>query len=193
VLSDFQRYQGASGGDTPVEKFEFALLLAANDRYDQAESVMQKLQQSDPDRITYRLALAEIQRGARQTDEALAVYRDTLDLYPDDMAVVLPYATTLMDSGREEDAYQVLSDTTANHQENARAFKLLAQAAGATGHTVQTHTAMSQYYFLNGFTNQAIEQLKLAEKQPGLNNYLTARIQARITQLETLLEAEKLE
>jgi predicted Zn-dependent protease len=193
VLSDFQRYQGASGGDTPVEKFEFALLLAANGRYDQAESVMQKLQQSDPDRITYRLALAEIQRGARQTDKALAVYRNTLDLYPDDMAVVLPYATTLMDSGREEDAYQLLSDATANHQENARAFKLLAQAAGATGHTVQTHTAMSQYYFLNGFTNQAIEQLKLAEKQPGLNNYLTARIQARITQLETLLEAEKLE
>ena len=193
VLSDFQRYQSASGGDNPVEKFEFALLLAANDRYDQAESVMQKLQQSDPDRITYRLALAEIQHGARQTDKALAVYRNTLDLYPDDMAVVLPYATTLMDSGREEDAYQVLSDTTANHQENARAFKLLAQAAGATGHTVQTHTAMSQYYFLNGFTNQAIEQLKLAEKQPGLNNYLTARIQARITQLETLLEAEKLE
>jgi predicted Zn-dependent protease len=109
------------------------------------------------------------------------------------MAVALPYATALMDLGREEEAYQLLSDVTTSHHENAKAYKLLAQAAGATGHKVQTHTAMSQYYFLNGFTNQAIEQLKLAEKQPGLNDYLTARIQARITDLEALLEAEKLE
>ena len=109
------------------------------------------------------------------------------------MAAALPYATTLMDAGQEENAYRLLSDTTANHEENASAFKLLAQAAGATGHNVQTHTAMSQYYFLNGFTEQAIEQLKLAEKQPELNDYLTARIQARITQLETLLASEKLE
>lgn len=193
VLSDFQRYQGTNGGDTPVEKYEFALLLAANGRYEQAESVMQKLQKSDPDRITYRLALAEIQRGDKQTDKALATYREALALYTDDMAIALPYATTLMDAGREEDAYQLLSEITNVHQENAKAFKLLAQAAGATGHKVQTHTAMSQYYFLNGFTNQAIEQLRLAEKQPDLSNYLIARIQARITQLETLLEAEKLE
>jgi predicted Zn-dependent protease len=154
---------------------------------------MQKLQKTDPDRITYRLALADILRGGKQTDNALAVYKDTLNLYPDNIAVALPYASTLMDVGHEEDAYRLLSDTTANHQENAKAFKLLAQAAGATGHNVQTHTAMSQYYFLNGFTEQAIEQLKLAEKQPELNDYLTARIQARITQLETLLASEKLE
>jgi predicted Zn-dependent protease len=193
VLADFQRYQGTSGGDTPVEKYEFALLLAANDRFGQAESVMQQLQKSDPDRITYRLALADILRRGNQSGKALAVYKDALNLYPDNLAIALPYATTLMDAGREEDAYRLLTDTTANHQENAKAFKLLAQAAAATGHNVQTHTAMSQYYFLNGFTNQSIEQLKLAVKQPEVNDYLTARIEARITQLETLLEAEKLE
>jgi len=193
VLADFQRYQGESGGDTPAEKYEFALLLAANEKFTQAETVMQKLQKADPDRITYRLALADILRSGKQTGKALGVYKDTLTLYPDNMAAALPYATTLMDVGREEDAYRLLSDITADHQENAKAFKLLAQAAGATGHNVQTHTAMSQYYFLNGFTEQAIEQLKLAEKQPELNDYLTARIQARISQLETLLESEKLE
>ena len=56
---------------------------------------------------------------------------------------------------------------------------------------MQTHTAMSEYYFLNGYTNQAIEQLKLAEKSPGLSSYQTARLQARIANLEALLDAEK--
>jgi predicted Zn-dependent protease len=193
VLADFQRYQGESGGSTPAEKYEFALLLAANGKFAQAESVMQKLQKADPDRIAYQLALADILRGNKQPDKALAVYKDALALYPDNMAIALPYATTLMDSGQEEDAYNLLSDITGNHQNNAKAYKLLAQAAGATGHKVQTHLAMSQYYFLNGFTNQAIEQLKIAEKQPELNDYMTARIQARVTQLETILAAEKLE
>jgi predicted Zn-dependent protease len=50
---------------------------------------------------------------------------------------------------------------------------------------------MSQYYFLNGYTNQAIEQLKLAERSPSLNSYQTARIQARIANLEALLKAER--
>jgi predicted Zn-dependent protease len=49
---------------------------------------------------------------------------------------------------------------------------------------------MSQYYFLNGFTNQAIEQLKLAAKTPGVTDYQTARIQARIQALEELLETK---
>ena len=52
---------------------------------------------------------------------------------------------------------------------------------------------MAQYYFLNGYTNQAIEQLKLAEKSPTLSSYQIARIQARITNLEELLDLEKLE
>ena len=52
---------------------------------------------------------------------------------------------------------------------------------------------MAQYYFLNDYTHQAIEQLKLAEKSPRLTHYQIARIQARITDLEALLELEKLE
>jgi predicted Zn-dependent protease len=52
---------------------------------------------------------------------------------------------------------------------------------------------MAQYYFLNGYTDQAIEQLKLAEKSPTLSGYQIERIQARITDLEAQLELEKSE
>jgi len=191
VLADVRRYEGNSGGKSAVEQYEFALLLSKNEQHSEALPIMQKLQRNDPDRITYRLALARILRASGQEREALDVYKDSLNLYPGETTVILPYTTTLMAVGETDRAYNLLTEITSNNPSDPQIYKLLAQAAGATSHPVQTHTAMSQYYFLNGYTNQAIEQLKLAEKSPGLSSYQTARIQARIGNLEALLEAEK--
>jgi len=191
VLSDFQRYQGESGGKSAVDQYEFALLLSVNEKHGEALKIMKKLQASDPDRITYRLALARIMRAANQLESALNVYADTLDLYPGEMTVILPYGTTLLAAGQSGKAYTLLTNISNKQATNPQVYKLLAQAAGATDHPEQTHTAMSQYYYLNGYTNQAIEQLKLAQKSPGLSSYETARIQARISDLELLLKAEK--
>jgi predicted Zn-dependent protease len=191
VLADVRRYEGKSGGKSPVEQYEFALLLSKNEQHSEALPIMQKLQKNDPDRITYRLALTRILRATKQEREALDIYEDTLELYPGELTVILPYATTLMAAGDADKAYSLLSEITSDNQADPKIYKLLAQAAGATSHPIQTHTAMSRYYFLNGYTNQAIEQLKLAEKSPGLSSYQTARIQAGIANLEALLEAEK--
>lgn len=191
VLADVRRYEGKSGGKSPVEQYEFALLLSINEQHDEALPIIQKLQKSDPDRIAYRLSLGKILRAAKQEREALDIYKDTLDLYPGEAMVILPYATTLMATGNTEKAYTLLTDITSNNEVDPQIYKLLAQAAGATDRPVQTHTAMSQYYFMNGYTKQAIEQLKLAEKSPSLSAYQTERIQARIASMEAILDAEQ--
>ena len=191
VLADTLRYEGKAAGKTATEQYEFALLLAKNEKYNEALPIMQKLQKSDPDRITYRLALGRILIAAKQTQEALDLYKNTLGLYPGEIMLIEPYATTLMAAGKSDKAYTLLSDISNNNDPEPQIYKLLAQAAGATNHKVQTHTAMSQYYFLNGYTNQAIEQLKLAERSPALSSYQSARIQARIASMEALLRAER--
>ena len=193
VLADTRRYEGKTGGKTPVERYEFALLLAKNEKYNEALPIMQKLHKNDPDRITYRLALGQILNDAGQQQEALDIYKNTLDLYPGEIMLIQPYATTLMATGKSDKAYALLTEISNNNDADPQIYKLLAQAAGATNHQVQTHTAMSQYYFMNGYTNQAIEQLKLAEKSPSLSSYQTARIQARIANLEAILKAERQE
>ena len=194
VLADIQRYKGKSGGKSAVEQYEFALLLSNSENYAAALEVMERIHNSDPDRIAYRLALGRIMVADKQYSLALQVYADSLELYPGEITIVLPYATTLLTSGQALEAYTLLTVMTTNqNSSNPQLYKLLAQAAGATGHKVQTHTAMAQYYYLNGYTKQAIEQLKLAEKSPQLSSYEIARIQARITDLEELLELEKLE
>ena len=190
VLADHQRYRGESGGDSAADRYEYALLLAANERYGEARKIIQQLHDSDPDRITYRLALARILGAEKQFGKAQDIYRSTLDLYPGNLVVILPYASTMMTAGQADEAYQLLVDVSRKNLNSPQVFKMLAQAAGTSEHPLQTHAAMSQYYFLNGFTNQAIEQLKLAAKTPGVTDYQTARIQARIKALEELLETK---
>jgi len=193
VLADIFRYKGEDGGDTPVERYEFALLLADNNKLENAYKVIEQLHKNDPDRMSYRLVLANILHLDKQHKRALDIYASSLELFPDSLTVILPYATTLLSAGQEETAYQLLAASSDRHPFNPEVYKLLGQAAAATNRKIQTHTATSQYYLLNGYTNQAIEQLKLAAKQPGLSNYQSARLQAGILNLETLQHTEKLE
>jgi predicted Zn-dependent protease len=193
VLTDVRRYKGNAGGDTPVERYEFAQLLAANNKLEEARGVIEKLYKSDPDRIAYRLALASILQQSKQFEPALEMYASSLALYPDSLMVILPYATTLLSAGQPGTAFKLLATGSNKHPSNPELYKLLAQAAGASGKDIQTHTAMSQYYFLNGYTKQAIEQLKLAEKQKSISDYEAASLQAGIKNLQSVLEAEKLE
>ncbi len=193
VLADFQRYHGTSGGDTPAERYEYALLLAENEKYPEAIRVMDALLHADPDRLAYRLAQADIYQRNRQYREALSVYKSTNALYPGELAVVLPYASTLLASNQADAAYALLLDISNAGAENPQLYKMLALAAGTSGNMAQSHTAMSQYYYLNGFTDKAIEQLQLAAKIKGLSDYLATRIQARLSQLQELRKTEKLE
>jgi predicted Zn-dependent protease len=193
VLADYQRYHGMSGGDTAVERYEYALLLAANEQYQAAIKVMDALQKSDPDRLAYRLALADIHQRAREYDAALQIYQSTNTLYPGELAVVIPYANSLLANNQADAAYALLLSASNTSTENPQLYKLLAQAAGASNNMAQTHTAMSQYYYLNGYTDTAIEQLQLAARTSGLSDYQATRIQARLTQLLELRKAEELE
>jgi predicted Zn-dependent protease len=191
VLSDYQRYHGAEGGDTAAERYEYALLLSANEHYPEAVKVMTALQRADPDRLAYRLALGAIYQRAHEYQQALTVYKSANNLFPGETALVLPYATTLMATGAADTAYQLLLDASNTQPDEPQIYKLLAQAAGDTGNSAQTHTALSQYFYLTGFTDKAIEQLQLAAKTKDLSDYQATRIQARLTQLQTVRKSEE--
>jgi predicted Zn-dependent protease len=48
------------------------------------------------------------------------------------------------------------------------------------------HEEMAEYYFLNGQTHEAVEQLTLASKTPNMDFYQSSRIEARLQQLKTI-------
>jgi predicted Zn-dependent protease len=197
VIDDFSQYRKRGEQAEPWKRYEYALLLASTNEYREALQILQSLHRKDPDRIAYRLALAEVYRKAREPAKALALYKDSLELYPGSLELMVPYASTLLAGDRPQDAYLLLrdsytlSDISNEKYNDPHIYKLLAQAAEAMGRNAQMHGAMSQYYFLNGYTRQAIQQLQLAAREPGLTDYESARIQARLGELKTLLKEEE--
>jgi predicted Zn-dependent protease len=193
VLADFQRYHGNDGGKSAAERYEYALLLEANEKYQQAMNVIDGLLHSDPDRLAYRLAKADIFGHMRRYGDAISIYKATNQLFPGELAVLLPYASTLLANNQPEAAYHLLLDASSSNTESPQLNKLLAQAAGTSNKPAQAHTALSRYYYLNGFTDKAIEQMQLAARTHGLSDYQATRIQARLNQLRELRKSEKAE
>jgi predicted Zn-dependent protease len=191
VLEDFQRYLDKSDNAEPYKQYEYALLLSAVGKTGEAVRILEKLHRNDPDRIAYRLALANVDERGGNYSQALKIYKDSLDLYPGNLTFLLPYASTLIVANEAPLAYKLASDIRKDQYSNPLVYKLLAQAAEATRRKVEMHEAMSQYYFLNGFTRDAIQQLELANHEPGLSDYESARIEARQKELEAIFEEEK--
>lgn len=190
VIEDFQRYRDKSEDARVSRRYEYALLLGATGQPGQALEILEALHREDPDRIIYRLDIARLRAASGQYEEALQLYKDSLSLYPDNLTILLPYTQTLLVAGKAPEAYRILSDISKKNYDSPQIYKLLAQAADATGRKVESHGAMSRYYNLNGDTKQAIQQLKLASREPQVTDYEAARIQARLEELEVLLEEE---
>jgi predicted Zn-dependent protease len=191
VLEDLQRYSDTSGNAPVYKQYEYALLLSAADRTGEAAKILERLHRNDPDRIAYRLALANVYEHGGNFTRALKIYTDSLDLYPDNLTFLLPYATDLIAVNQASRAYKLASDISKNQYNNPLVYKVLAQASEATGRTVEMHEAMSEYYYLNGYTRDAIQQLELAAREPGLSDYDSARIEARQKELKAIFEEEK--
>jgi predicted Zn-dependent protease len=197
VIDDYRQYRKRGEKADPWKQYEFALLLAATGDKREAVGILKTLHGKDPDRIAYRLALADMYRKTGEAAKALKLYEDSLELYPGSLELMVPYAATLLANDRASDAYQLLrdsytiSDISNEKYNDPHIYKLLAQAAEATGRNAQMHGAMSQYYFLNGFTRQAVQQLQLASRESGLTDYENARIQARLKELKNLLGEEE--
>lgn len=193
VLTDFQRYHGKSGGVTAAERYEYGLLLLTGEQFGEAADVLDKLHRGDPDRLAYRLALADVHYRAEDYPRSVELFKSTQALYPGEPAVMQPYARALLAAGRESEAYQLLMNIDDSSTDDPQLFKLQAEAAGKTGHKAQMYTAQSQFYYLNGFTAKAVEQMELANKTAGLTDYQAARIQARLSRLKELLKEEGLQ
>ena len=178
---------------TLEERYELALLLGVNEQYPHALTIMEQLHKQDPDRLAYRLALADLLQKTGQTKRARELYQASLELYPGELAIVLPYATMLISEKEYQLAMDRLNDAAVSYPDEPAVFKLLSQATGQSGQTARTHMAMAQYFYLNGYAKKALEQIRLAGDISGLSDYQAARIQAQRKQLEDQIKQQELE
>lgn len=187
MLTDYRRRQGKLAEH---ERYGMALALRETGDLKQAGSVMAQLLKENPDRLTYLLNLANIELDSKQTDPALARYREALDYYPGNATVIQFYALALLQLDRPGEAYEILQRVLQEDPREPELYRLYAEAAGNIGRRWESHEATAEYYYLNGDTRAAIDQLSLALKNPDLSYYDNARISARLKAFKDELAME---
>ncbi len=171
--------------------YGYALALTGVGKYEKARKELMPLIEKDNNNSSYLLALAEIEVAARSYKESFKVYEGLNSLYPNYKPVVMSYAKALLQVNRTKEAKALLLDYGIKYGTDRNYYELLAEAEGRDGAIVEAHLALSEFHYLSGETERALEQLRIAEKAGHLDYYHRERLEYRREQIEKELEIEK--
>ena len=165
-----------------------ALAMARLGREHDARAVLERLVESHPDNMTFRAGLAGNAARTGDLSQALALYSEGLDLYPDDKGLVRGHAAALIEAGRPGGALELIDGYGQLHAIDTEMYRLRADAHGRLGRTLESRADLAEHYYLSGRLEQAIHQLRLAIREEkrgkGRDFYRIARVEARLEELQ---------
>ena len=91
---------------------------------------------------------------------------------------------------RPDAAREVVREYSFGRSTQPRYFKLLAEAEERTGSIVESHIALSEYYFKLGRPILAKQQLELARRGNTADYYQRERIEARMEEINEFIAEE---
>ena len=174
-----------------ASQYGFGLALLAASRLDQAQAVFQDLAGHRPEQPQFVNALAKSKLEAGRTREALALYSEAMDYFPDNRAIMLDYTKALLKTKHYDRARSLLRDYSRSHPPTAEIYQLLAEATGNLGKKAEAHRYLAEYYYAIGQTESAITQTEIGIKAAKGNFYLTAILEERLKRYKTEKEEEE--
>lgn len=174
-------------------KYGYALALLRDNKTKEAQPILTKLVQQDPNRIMFKTALAKLELEQGNVSTAVKTYKKALQLNPNNYPLTLFLAEALLHNGDAKQSVAIIRDQLRSKPNTPQLYELLARAEGELARTegkpgslAAAHRALAEYFFLVGHTFAAIEQLKIAKKTTNLDEYQRLKIEARLKQLQTV-------
>ena len=134
---------------------------------------------------------ANVKIKAGKITEALKVYRTALNIYPQHRALIHGYATALLQNKQAETALAFINKQLQVTRDDIHLYELQAQSYSALGENMLQHHAQAEVYLRQGHRDAAIEQLKIALRSDNGNFYQVSSVEARLKQLQAMVEAER--
>jgi predicted Zn-dependent protease len=183
-------------GNSPnsiATRYGYSLALAAQGDYTQSRIVLQSLIEQDNDRLSYQLALANLEIAVGRLPAAIAIYNNNQKLYPDDQALTLNQVSALLKANLPKDAVKLLQTQLELGTPSRALYKLLSQAKAALGEKSQSHSWLAEYYYSSGRLELAADQLRIAADFSKRDEYQLAKISSRLREFEMTLAKMGLE
>ena len=183
-------YHNAQSADLPSNDGELygrSLALMRSDAPEQAIPILQDLLARRPDVTLYHAALGQAFLASGRIDAARMTLEKAISLFPRSVPVTMRHAEALMRDGDPKQAHIVLLDLFNNVPPTPEQARYTALAANAAGDVADAYYYMSEYHVISGDLALAIDQLRLAQAVPGLNDVQRERFDARIRELQEYL------
>lgn len=186
VLKTYEdKLKDSQGEDQAVARYGYALALLKNGNLTQAREQITTLIVQDDNRLSYHLALADIEIASGRMDAALGIYSDFQRVYPDDWALSIKQVQALLRAGQPRQAVPILQRQLDVGESSAALYRLLAQAYGDMGQKSQSHAWLAEHYHSSGQLMQAADQLRIAADYARGDEFELAKISSRLRQVET--------
>ena len=185
LIQQYQHTLDTTDGDVTPTQYGFAMALLAQGDTGRAREMLKPLLDADDDRLTYHLAMADIEMAVGRPNAALAIYEDNQSLYPDHYALSIQHVRALLQTRQPGKAVNILQRQLEMGSPSRVIYRLLAQAHGDMGQGSASHSALAEYYYSSGQLHAAVDQLRLAAEQARGDEFQLSRLTARIRSIET--------
>jgi predicted Zn-dependent protease len=180
--------------DEAASWYGLALVANAQRDVDAAEHALAQVRSRLPQGHAFldRLS-AQIRLDAGDFEGALKIAADAAARYPAARALRYVQADALLRLRRHQQAEQFLQDLVELYRADPVLWRLLSKAHAGTGKTALAHRASAEEYALLGGWLAAIEQLKLARRDGGMDFYTASQVDARLRELQAIYTREQQE
>lgn len=172
-------------------QYQLALLLSQAHKTAEADRILGDLLAKRPEMPEFVIAKASLERDLGKEKVALNRLKQALTSHPASHALNLAYADQAIRLGKYDLAIHQLTRYLEYSPDDPELYALLARAAGETGDKLAAHKYQAERHYLNGNLDEAILQLEIALKIPGLNFYESAGIESRLENMRKEKELRK--
>ncbi len=163
-----------------VARYGMGLVTLKAQKIKEAEAIFQQLSQEFPNQVQYASALARTALESRDYGTALTRYKKLAEQYPENEAIKLDYIACLLKVNKPEQAKENLLSLSPETQQLPIYWQLLAQVYSDLKQPAESHRYLAEYYYATGQTQNAILQIKLAQKSKGLNFFVSSILNERL-------------
>lgn len=188
-LIDFYERQCHKQNTVIACQYGYVLALLNNNNFQKAAERLQPLLEQNKGNLYFQIAMAQADLGRSQAQAALTRLADLQKNFPDNYAALMAYAQGLLNANQAEKATSVLLKGSRVYKQDLPLCRELARAQSEAHQKSYAYFTQAQCLLLEGQKRAAIAQLKVARNLARNDEYLSARIAARIDEIKFMSES----
>ncbi len=188
-LELFQSQLAAGHEPDAPERYGAVVALQKNGDHAKALEELRGIKVEAPGpRLLLGMAAAESRKRLGRLEEAIADLEALHREAPSHTAVEFYLAQAYLADGKPDQALKLIRKRVRRGIQTPQTYRLLAEAADATGQAVISHIALADHYLSKYQLRQAALQLEIAEKRTKANTANQARIDHRRSEILTMAQ-----